>query len=76
MTEAFRLLQVESKLWTAKAGSQIFGTAERPSDGNIEVLIKSGKTISARIFDVETGLAIGSAVKLALGDAVTTREEF
>ena len=63
ITEGLTLMAGKGKAFTLKANQTVLGIAQKDS-GNWEILIQSGKAISAQTFDATTGLAKGKAAVL------------
>jgi hypothetical protein len=63
ISEGITLMASKTKAFTLKANQEVLGMAQKDS-GNWEILIQSGKAISAQTFDAETGIAKGKAVTL------------
>jgi hypothetical protein len=63
ISEGVTLMASKTKAFTLKANQEVLGLAQKDS-GNWEILIQSGKAISAQTFDAETGIAKGKATVL------------
>ena len=61
--ERLILMTSKTKSFTIKSTQTVLGLAQKES-GNWEILIQSGKAISAQTFDAQTGLAKGKATTL------------
>ncbi len=63
ISEGVTLMASKTKVFTLKANQEVLGIAQKDS-GNWELLIQTGKAISAQTFDAETGIAKGKAAVL------------
>ncbi len=63
ISEGVTLMASKTKVFTLKANQEVLGIAQKDS-GNWELLIQTGKAISAQTFDAETGVAKGKAAVL------------
>jgi len=63
ITDGLMLMASKTKALTLKGNQTVLGLAQKES-GNWEILIQSGKAISAQTFDAQTGIAKGKATTL------------
>jgi hypothetical protein len=63
ISDGLVLMMSKTKVFTLKSTQTVLGLAKKES-GNWEIMIQSGKAISAQTFDSETGLIKGKAVTL------------